>query len=295
MPVANMTSIVGMHRSGTSVTAHLVHELGVSVIGEEKFLRHGNSYNAQGYWETGELVTINNRILYHLGGDWRTISSIKYGWWQGRSLKSLKHRARNFLESVAGSHRAWKDPRLSLTLPLWQHIMAEMGVKTRYIVCLRNPLDVAASLMRRDHMDPATAISLWLHYTYYAIMYTQGQSRLPILYEDLIAEDHSAVLSGLVHFLGCTTTPTPSQSVVQPDLAHGHRHPEGNVTEDDIPMSVRQLWLQLVAWQHGTVTDNVVLESMHTLLSVPHTVLPVNKYKLKGWASDVKMRWLEEW
>lgn len=295
MQLTEMTSIVGMHRSGTSVTAHLVHELGVPVIGDERFLRQGNAYNAQGYWETGELVTINNRILYHLGGDWRTLPHITESWWRSRGLQSLKRRARQFLERIDGPHRAWKDPRLSLTLPLWQEIMAELGITDRYVVCLRNPLDVAASLMRRNQMAQDTAIALWTTYTYYAIKYTAGKSRIPMFYETLLSNDNTLTLNDLGSFLGRREIPIESHSVVQPTLSHGHHQAKDPLDAPELPESIRKLWVQLLGWKQGAVGDDEIVSDIESLLPQSRSVLTLSKYKVKGWASDVKMRWLEEW
>lgn len=295
MRLTEMTSVVGMHRSGTSVTAHLVHELGVPVIGDERFLRQGNAFNRQGYWETGELVVINNRILYHLGGDWRTLPHMTESWWRSRGLQSLKQRARQFLERIEGPHRAWKDPRLSLTLPLWQEIMAELGITDQYVVCLRHPLDVAASLMRRNQMGQDEAIALWTTYTYYAIKYSHGKSRTVMLYESLLNRDNTQVLGNLSKFLGRTDIPINSHSVIQPELSHGQHHAPDALDTLELPEAVGKLWEQLLGWHQGTGDDAQILAAIESLLPHPNSFLTLSKYKVKGWASDVKMRWLEEW
>ncbi len=295
MNLKEMTSVVGMHRSGTSVTAHLIHELGIPVIGDEQFLRQGNAHNPRGYWETGELVTINNRILYHLGGDWQTLPPMTESWWQSRTLRSLAVRARQFLERIEGSHRAWKDPRLSLTLPLWQKIMGELGITERYIVCVRHPADVARSLMRRNQISQEQAIALWMTYTYYAVKYTKGTARMPILYEDLLQPDNTAILHNLAQFLNRKEIPTTSHTVVDPELSHGKYHAKDPKDSDPLPEFVQKLWLQVLGWTRRTVQDNEILLDFEALLPHSHSALILGKYKVKGWASDIKMRWLEEW
>ena len=54
----------------------------------------------------------------------------------------------------------WKDPRTCLTLPFWQQLLPNM----RYIICLRNPVDVARSLEQRDSLSAEESSNLWLAY-----------------------------------------------------------------------------------------------------------------------------------
>jgi len=42
---------------------------------------------------------------------------------------------------------AWKDPRLCLTLPFWLEVL---DARPAMVVCLRNPLEIAASLAERN-------------------------------------------------------------------------------------------------------------------------------------------------
>ncbi len=55
-----------------------------------------------------------------------------------------------------------------------------------YVLCVRNPADVAASLARRDIKDLyfEDSIALWLHYVRAALENTQGQRRLILCFED---------------------------------------------------------------------------------------------------------------
>ena len=41
-------------------------------------------------------------------------------------------------------HWGWKDPRNSLTLPFWKELLPNLKV----VVCVRNPIEVIASLRR---------------------------------------------------------------------------------------------------------------------------------------------------
>ncbi|WP_410962460.1 hypothetical protein, partial [Salmonella sp. ZJHZ20_0067] len=69
---------------------------------------------------------------------------------------------------------AFKDPQTSLLLPFWQAIFKQMAIETNYIICLRNPLSVAASLHKRDGVLAAKAQLLWAKYLEAALSYTAG-------------------------------------------------------------------------------------------------------------------------
>ena len=57
----------------------------------------------------------------------------------------------------------------------------------RFVLCVRNPLDVAASLQKRDGMTLDAAADLWLAYVAASFAHTAGTPRLVVWYDDLIA------------------------------------------------------------------------------------------------------------
>jgi hypothetical protein len=50
--------ILGMHRSGTSVTARAINLLG-AYLGEEKDLMPHNPYNPEGFWERQDIYDLH--------------------------------------------------------------------------------------------------------------------------------------------------------------------------------------------------------------------------------------------
>jgi hypothetical protein len=54
----------------------------------------------------------------------------------------------------------WKDPRTSLTAPFWAQRLAGL----RFVVCVRNPLEVAASLRARGYTSTHFGLRLWETY-----------------------------------------------------------------------------------------------------------------------------------
>lgn len=282
-----MTCVIGMHRSGTSLTAQLCHELGWRVTGPEEFLRQGNRYNPQGYWETSDLVTINRRILYALGGDWHVAPHFRPQWEDAPELVPLKRQAQAFIQQISTPQATWKDPRLTLTLPFWKPLIRDV----RYIICIRNPLDVALSLYRRDHMTQERALTLWLLYTTQALLNTQQTRRLVVFYEDLTGSSAKAQLERLQAFLekdGSSKMPLP---VIHPEFGHGQYGLSSSGAIAQISPLAHTMWTALLNWRkQDFALDHEVLELARSF-QAPHTPWPtMQKYRLSFWMRLIKMQ-----
>jgi hypothetical protein len=175
--------IVGMHRSGTSLVARMLNLLGVHLGPDEFVLRTGDD-NPKGYWEHRLFVEVNETILARFGGSWDAPPAFPADWPRSSRLGDLRDKARALMQaSFAGRPLwGWKDPRTCLTLPFWQDLIGPM----RYVMCVRNPRGVAASLARRNAMRVEDADRLWLAHTEASLAGTVDQPRLFVFYEDLL-------------------------------------------------------------------------------------------------------------
>jgi hypothetical protein len=184
--------VLGMHRSGTSLVARLLNLLGAD-LGPEEHMIKPTSANPAGYWESRGIKEINDEILSRLGGSWLEPPDFAEGWERSPELADLRQQARELIRTdfAASELLGFKDPRNCLTLPFWQSILGPM----RYVICLRNPVDVAASLeSREDDTAPfEEGVALWLTYVRAALSVTAGHRREIMFYEDLMAEPEAAV------------------------------------------------------------------------------------------------------
>jgi hypothetical protein len=198
MTDVKIVCVLGMHRSGTSVIARILNLLGVD-LGPEHHLLDAVPYNPKGLWEHRFFVELNDQILAKLGGNCVDLPAFRPGWEKGPGLEDLRQRARRLIrDDFAGAETwGWKDPRTCLTLPFWQQLLPPM----RYVLSLRNPLDVARSLERRDDYSLPRGIYLWLTYTRAALEHTAGQPRCLVFYEDVLG-DWDRELRRLGLFLG---------------------------------------------------------------------------------------------
>jgi hypothetical protein len=192
--------ILGMHRSGTSLVSRVLNVLGLD-LGPKEHLIGPSADNPAGYWESKSIKEINDEILLRLGGSWFEPPELGAGWERSRELAELRRRARELIKADFSDSDTWgfKDPRNSLTLPFWQRIVGPM----RYVICLRNPVDVAASLESRqgDAVPFEQGLELWLTYVHAALAATAGHRQQILFYEDLMANPEPAV-GRLARFIG---------------------------------------------------------------------------------------------
>jgi GT2 family glycosyltransferase len=189
--------VLGMHRSGTSVVARLMNLLGID-LGAEEHLLVPQPDNPKGFWEYRPILDLNEEILGRLGGNWHEPPPLPPGWETAAELADLRQRARDLVaRTFASADWGWKDPRTCLTLPFWRQILPPV----HYVICLRSPAEVAASLEKREGFPIEKSIRLWQVYTGAAIEQTAGRPRLVLFYEDVI-RSHREEVSRLARFVG---------------------------------------------------------------------------------------------
>lgn len=206
--------VLGMSRTGTSLTTRALNIAGVYLGPEEELLgkdlrqlegegesvlARARETNPEGFWEHYRMMRLNERILRALGGNWREPPELPSGWETSEALAAEREEARALVQGSFAGHDpwAWKDPRNCLTLPFWQHLLPGM----RYVVCLRNPLDVAVSLRRRDGLALEQGVALWLLYLNQALANSAAGPRLFVPYESWF-EDREATAARLAAFAG---------------------------------------------------------------------------------------------
>ena len=211
--------VLGMHRSGTSATTHLLGELGCEFGGE---LLAGREDNPDGYFEHKDVVETHNDFLRAVGRAWDDPRP-----WQGELESEAAAEARQHLAEIFerdfASRKLWvlKDPRLCRLLPLWSEILDRADV--RFAVVHRHPLAVARSLERRDGMHRSRALMLWLRHVLEAERWTRGRRRAYFRFERLIA-DPQTILTGVMGRLGLSHVLDGSAEAAQRSLEPSQVH-----------------------------------------------------------------------
>jgi GT2 family glycosyltransferase len=193
MPIA----IAGMHRSGTSMVAHVL-KLGGIYFGDDQELFEPSEENPDGYWEHVRFVGLNDEILAQLGGGWEKPPSVPRRFRDDKRLSGFVTRAKKLVREFDGREPwAWKDPRNSLTIDLWAEVVPDLSV----VVCLRNPLDVAISLRRRAMFSYSNSLELWETYYRRLLEATAEGNRIVTDYESYFSRTR-AELKRLFSFAG---------------------------------------------------------------------------------------------
>lgn len=181
---SDVICIIGMHRSGTSMIARLLNLCGLD-LGPENDLLGPHESNPMGHFENLGFLEINEKLLSHFGGTWNDPPKLKPNWEHDLSLKPIVDEAKLLLQKF--SHCpcwGWKEPRTTLLIPFWRLLIPNL----RFVICSRNPLDVAESLSKRNGIPIEEGVSLWNHYMRAAILGSQGSQRIFISYEDFFKD-----------------------------------------------------------------------------------------------------------
>lgn len=245
MRPATIVCVLGMSRSGTSLTARTLNLAGVH-LGSDSEMLQPLPANPEGFWEHFRIMRLNEGILESLGGSWRDPPPMPAGWEWSPQLDATRETALELVEeSFAGRGLwGWKDPRTSLTLPFWQRLLSPM----RYVICLRNPTDVAASLERRDGISSRGALELWRRYLASAIVNTAGRPRLFVSYEEYF-DDWRAPAERLVRFVNDDSAALDSafassvEAAVDRSLWHHRSTVREAILDPDMPDDVAVLYL----------------------------------------------------
>ena len=232
--------VAGMHRSGTSAVTRILSILGCDL---PKTLLASHPSNERGFWESPEIVGINRQILVSAGSnleewradEWREFDS---RWYSSPVANQSRERAQAVLEREFGDSRLFviKDPRLCRLLPFWLEALERFGAQPLVVSPIRNPLDVAESLRKRDGIDRAIGNLMWLQHVLSSEAESRGVGRAFLRYEQLVCRPH-AVADRLCDVLGVVLPRRVSDvdaeiaEFLSPELRH-HRSEDADVFEN---------------------------------------------------------------
>jgi hypothetical protein len=184
--------VIGMHRSGTSALTRVLSLCGLAT---PRALISPARDNPQGFWESRLIKTLDEDALRELGQSWWTIEPISNESLEQRRFDRHRALAGRILndEFRDGVDIVLKDPRLCRLLPLWQPILAERCAHVAYAMIMRDPLEVAESLRRRNGLDHQYGLLLWTRYVLDAERHSRGHPRTYISFAALLQDWRSTV------------------------------------------------------------------------------------------------------
>jgi hypothetical protein len=237
--------VLGMHRSGTSLVTRMLELLGV-YLGPEAHQMPPSANNPRGYSENQLVTDSNDELLAQLGGSWHEPPAVSVETFERAAVADLRRSARRLLETEFGDAPlwGWKDPRTCLVVPFWEFLVPSL----RYVLCVRNPADVARSLARSDGIIGGA--ELWLRYTSDSLAYTRGKPRIVVFYDDVLAGWRSE-LARLAAFIDRepeienAARAIDADGTVDLELCHHRENLADSLDDPRVPLPAKALYLVL--------------------------------------------------
>jgi hypothetical protein len=192
-PVASSLSntavvVLGMHRSGTSAMGGALNLLGVN-FGARLYQAQRN-VNEKGFWEHSAIVDLHDEILLNLASSWDDPRLLAEGWEEQSEVTRFRIQIARVLTKDFAESPIWglKDPRMCRLMPLWRKLFLELEIRPLYVIMVRNPLEVAASLSKRNGFSLGKSLFLWWQHQTLAEMETRGLPRVFVAYHGLLTQ-----------------------------------------------------------------------------------------------------------
>ncbi len=192
--------VLGMHRSGTSAMAGA---LAASGFQPPKTQMPARSENPSGYWESPVVADLNDEILAAQDASWDDVFPVDETSLLSNFGLFFLGKAADVLKAEFGDAQriVLKDPRICLLANVWKRTLVEQGFRAHFVLVIRHPGEVAASLARRNEFSRDKSLLLWLSSLLSAERKTRGDSRSFVLFDDLLA-DPQGVLDRIEADLG---------------------------------------------------------------------------------------------
>ena len=234
--------VVGMHRSGTSAVSGLLDELGV-FMGKNLFAPQ-EDVNEKGFFENAKVVDINDSLFDALLGSWDDPFSYNFESIYPDAYSEFELTTKDFLSKEYALYELWgmKDPRTSLHLPFWDKMITSSNTLPCYLMMLRNPLEVVASIVKRDEFSRKKALILWINYTLSSYLFCASKSLYILNFDSLLASPEN-VMTGICKKFNIDM-PKKGSTFIEAKLRN-HVNKSGTVKKDELMMIATDLYTEL--------------------------------------------------
>lgn len=217
--------VVGMHRSGTSALAGMLHANGILMGENGDFYPPPMKENPKGFYENRRFRVVNDQVLRQAGYHVKTFDP-KVPSWNGNVGESAWQQMHALLRYYDTQNKwwGWKDPRTCLTLWHWLRAIKDYHKGTlenvRVAVTLRDPAGVAQSMRNRGNKEKLypgqfEALAKAYHNQALECLAAAGVPYLTLGFDQLI-NDAGTVARELHEYLGYPITDT---SFIDPEIS----------------------------------------------------------------------------
>ncbi len=253
--------IAGMHRSGTSALSRTLNLVGCDMPNTP--MGGDNRGNERGHWESQRIFELNNEILASAGSSWDDWEPINSSWYASPLHPQYFDEAREVLAAEFGPSRLFvvKDPRFCRLMDLWIKVIESCDATPLVVMPIRNPRDVAASLKRRDDIDPSIGHLLWLRHVLDAEAGSRRCQRVTVRFDQLL-NDWRNLVTRIGEALEVSwprissATDLEVADFLTPDLRH-HADPRDAIEPDSQAIRwVSETYEILQRWSAGKERDS---------------------------------------
>lgn len=179
--------ILGMHRSGTSALARILNLLGCDM---PKELMLASPSNPHGHWESSAIMQVNDAILASGGSSWHDWIRFNPSWYNSPVYRDFLDKGRSAIQQEFGNSSLFvlKDPRSVKLVRFWRDVFQAEGITPKVVIPIRNPAEVAASILSRDNMPVELVHLIWLSHVLDAEYESRELVRDFSTYEELLDE-----------------------------------------------------------------------------------------------------------
>ena len=198
--MSNRIIVSGIYRSGTSLTAELIHQWGAYAGHETDIFQ-----DQYGYMEHLALQKLNDELL---GNNSRVPTPVDQLLEKAQD-STLKEQALQILDEMdkeAEQNNAiawvWKDPRLPLVIPFWANIWGDVI----YVIPVRHPVETILSAASMEGLSPdevplSAGFAYWQFCMLNILLFTENSNRKLFIAYDQLVQNPQQQCTSLCHFL----------------------------------------------------------------------------------------------
>ena len=180
--------VAGMHRSGTSALTRVFSLLGADL--PKRLAPALPNNNETGFWESVDLMVEHDALLASAGSFWSDWTEFNPDWYASAEGLKYKQIIKKWVQEDFAESALFviKDPRICRFLPFWLDLLNDLAIKPFIVIPVRNPLEVAQSLKKRDGFPLVKGGLLWLRHVLDAVYYAQDYPIAFLSYEQLMQD-----------------------------------------------------------------------------------------------------------